>query len=174
MNDSPTTSTQEARKLVLAVLEVSRVMQTRLAGDLESSVGVSLAEFDVLDILDAAPKGRLSMSEISDRLLIGNVEARSLVASLVGRGLVVEEGYVTVTSSGRDTRIEVIPLLYFSLKHHFGLHLDEDTVASVTAGLEDILRDLGEEEAKFVSRWNPPSSTAGGGDDDFFPRQAPV
>ena len=158
--DDSSTSIQEVRRLVLAVLEVGKAMQTKLAGDLESSLGISLGEFDVLDILDAAPKGRLSMSKISERLLISNVEARRLVGSLAKRGLVSEEGFVTITSEGRDMRIEVVPILYFSLKYHFGRHLDEDDVASVTAGLEDILRDLGEGEADFVRRWNPSSSTA--------------
>ena len=51
--------------------------------------------------------------------------------------------------------MEVVPILYFSLKYHFGRHLDEDDMASVTAGLEHILRDLGEGEADFVTRWNP-------------------
>jgi DNA-binding MarR family transcriptional regulator len=142
------------------VLEVSRAMQTKLAGDLESSLDISLGEFDVLDILDVAPKGRLSMSKISDRLLISNVEARQLVASLAKRGLVSEEGFVTITSDGRDMRMEVVPILYFSLKYHFGRHLDEDDMASVIAGLEHILRDLDEGEADFVTRWNPVSTAA--------------
>ena len=148
--DDSSADVQQVRKLVLAVLEVSRAMQTKLAGDLESSLDISLGEFDVLDILDAAPKGRLSMSKISDRLLISNVEARRLVASLAKRGLVSEEGFVTITSDGRDMRMEVVPILYFSLKYHFGRHLDEDDMASVIAGLEGILRDLGEGEADFV------------------------
>ena len=58
--------------------------------------------------------------------------------------------------------MEVVPILYFSLKYHFGRHLDEDDVVSVIAGLEDILSDLGEGEADFVRRWNPSSSTAAG------------
>ena len=158
--DDSSADVQQVRRLVLAVLEVSRAMQTRLAGDLESSLGISLGEFDVLDILDAAPKGRLSMSEISERLLIGNVEARRLVSSLLERGLVSEEGFITITSDGRDMRMEVVPILYFSLKYHFGRHLDEDEMASVIAGLEHILRDLGEGEADFVTRWNPVSTAA--------------
>ncbi len=166
--DDSSTSIQEVRRLVLAVLEVGKVMQTKLAGDLESSLGISLGEFDVLDILDASPKGRLSMSKISNRLLISNVEARRLVDSLAKRGLVSEEGFVTITSDGRDVRIEVVPILYFSLKYHFARHLDEDDVAAVTAGLEGILRDLGEGEADFVRRWNPSSSTAAG-DEVHYP-----
>jgi len=158
--EDASTSIQAVRRLALAVLEVSKAMQTKLAGDLESSLGISLGEFDVLDILDAAPKGRMSMSEISDRLLISNVDARGLVGSLAERGLVSEEGFVTITSEGRDMRMEVIPALYFSLKYHFGRHLNEDDVASATAGLEGVLRDLGETDADFVSRWNPPGSTA--------------
>jgi DNA-binding MarR family transcriptional regulator len=161
MEDS-STSIQTVRRLALAVLEVSRAMQTKLAADLESSLGISLGEFDVLDILDAAPKGGLSMSKISDRLLISNVDARALVGSLAERGLVSEEGFVTITSEGRDMRIEVVPALYFSLKYHFGGSLDEDDVASAVSGLEGILRDLGEGDADFVTRWNPPGSTAAG------------
>jgi DNA-binding MarR family transcriptional regulator len=163
MNDS-STSVEQVRKLVLAVLEVSRAMQTKLAADLESSLDISLGEFDVLDALDAARKGRLSVSEISERLLISNVEAGRLVRSLLGRGLVSEEGFVEITSDGRDMRMRVIPVLYFSLKHHFGRHLNEEEVTSVTAGLEDILSDLGEREADFVKRWNPSSPTAPGDD----------
>ena len=158
--DDSSADVQQVRRLVLAVLEVSRAMQTKLAGDLESSLDISLGEFDVLDILDVAPKGRLSMSKISDRLLISNVEARQLVASLAKRGLVSEEGFVTITSDGRDMRMEVVPILYFSLKYHFGRHLDEDDMASVIAGLEHILRDLDEGEADFVTRWNPVSTAA--------------
>jgi DNA-binding MarR family transcriptional regulator len=161
MEDS-STSTQEVRRLALAVLEVGKAMQTKLAKDLGSSLGISLGEFDVLDILDAAPKGRLSMREISDRLLISNVDARGLVKSLAKRGLVSKEGFVTITSEGRDMRMEVIPVLYFSLKYHFGRHLNEDDVASATAGLEGVLRDLGERDADFVRRWNPLGSTAAG------------
>ena len=56
--------------------------------------------------------------------------------------------------------MEVVPILYFSLKYHFGRHLDEDDMASVIAGLEHILRDLGEGEADFVTRWNPVSTAA--------------
>jgi len=158
--DDSSADMQQVRRLVLAVLEVSRAMQMKLAGDLESSLGISLGEFDVLDILDAAPKGRLSMSEISERLLISNVEVRRLVSSLLERGLVSEEGFITITSDGRDMRMEVVPILYFSLKYHFGRHLDEDDMASVIAGLEHILRDLGEGEADFVTRWNPVSTAA--------------
>jgi DNA-binding MarR family transcriptional regulator len=160
MDDSSAHALQ-VRRLVLTVLEVSRSMQMKLAGDLESSLGMTLGEFDVLDILDAAPKGRLSMSEVSDRLLISNVEARRLVGSLLERGLVSEEGLVTITSDGRDMRMEVVPILSFSLKHHFGRHLDEGDVASATVALEHILRDLGQGEASFVTRWNPSSTAAG-------------
>ena len=158
--DDSSADVQQVRKLVLAVLEVSRAVQMKLAGDLESSLGISLGEFDVLDILDAAPKGRLSMSEVSERLLISNVEARRLVSSLLERGLLSEEGFITITSDGRDMRMEVVPILYFSLKYHFGRRLDEDDMASVIAGLEHILRDLGEGEADFVTRWNPVSTAA--------------
>jgi DNA-binding MarR family transcriptional regulator len=158
--DDPSTDVRQVRRLVLAVLEVSRVMQTKLAGDLESSLDISLGEFDVLDILGAAPKGRHSMSAIGERLLISNVEARRLVAALGKRGLVSEEGFVTITSDGRDMRMEVIPILSFSLRYHFGRHLDVDDVASVVAGLEGILRDLGAGEADFVKRWDPPTPAA--------------
>ncbi len=173
MEDS-SDSINEVRRLVLAVLEVGKVMQAKLAGDLESSIGVSLGEFDVLDILDAAPKGRLSMSKISQRLLISNVEAQRLVESLAERGLVSEEGFVTITSDGRDTRMQVVPILYFSLKYRFGRHLDEADVASVIAGLDRVLRDLGEGEADFVTRWDPPGS-AGVGDEAWWqPDEAKV
>jgi DNA-binding MarR family transcriptional regulator len=165
--DHSSADVQQVRRLVLAVLEVSRAMQSKLAGDLESSLGLSLGEFDVLDILDAAPKGRLSMSEVSERLLISNVEARRLVDSLLERGLVSEEGFITITSDGRDMRMEVVPILYFSLKYHFGRRLDEVDMASTTASLEHILSDLGEGAAGYVTRWNPSSSTAADDDAGF-------
>ena len=165
--DDTSADVRPVRRLVLAVLEASRAMQAKLNEDLESSLGMSLGEFDVLDLLDAAPKGRLSMSEIGERLLISNVEARDLVASLEERGLVSEEGFISITSEGRDTRMQVVPILYFSLKYHFGRQLDEGDVASATAGLEHILRDLGDGEAGFVTRWNPPSPTAADDDGGF-------
>ena len=168
MDKSAASSVPELRSLLLAVLQLGKTMQTTLAANLESSVGISLAEVDVLDLLNDAPDGRLHRGEIEERLLISNVEATQLLDSLEERGLVRRRRdphdphqLVEITDDGRDMAIAVIPILNYSLKEDIGRRLSADQVTAVTADLTEMLRELGVSDAAITRSWQQASSQSG-------------
>ncbi len=168
MDRSAASSVPELRSLLLAVLQLGKTMQTTLAANLESSVSISLAEVDVLDLLNDAPDGRLRRGEIEERLLISSVAATQLLDSLEERGLLRRRRdphdphqLVEITDGGRDMAIAVIPILNYSLKENIGRRLSADQVTAMTADLTEMLKQLGVSDAAITRSWQQASSQSG-------------
>jgi DNA-binding MarR family transcriptional regulator len=78
---------------------IEREVRTRLRREFDTT----LPRFDLLAQLDRAPHG-LSMSELSDRMMVSNGN----ITGLVGR--LAQEGLVTQTSAAGDRRTRLVRL----------------------------------------------------------------
>src|SRR5450759_3531488 len=58
----------ELRDLIIMLLQVGKLVQVGLSAELESAIGLTVGEIDVLANLAHAPDGRLRMSQIGDRV----------------------------------------------------------------------------------------------------------
>lgn len=80
------------------MLEVNSRVTHRLDAEMRAEHGLSLSAYEVLMFLDDAPRHRLRMAEIADRVLL----SRSGCTRLVDR--LVELGYVTRSAAEGDGR----------------------------------------------------------------------
>lgn len=90
-------------RLWLRLLSCTMVIEKRLQRRLAARFGSTLPRFDALAALDRHPEG-LTMSALSQALLVSNGNVTGLV-----RGLVAE-GYVEVEASPEDGRVSIARL----------------------------------------------------------------
>jgi DNA-binding MarR family transcriptional regulator len=83
-----------------ALLRAHAGVARQLESDLVAGHGLSLADFDVLDRLRAAPGGRLRMSELAAAVLLSRSGLTRLVDRLQREGLVCRQ---SCTSDARGT-----------------------------------------------------------------------
>lgn len=74
-------------KVWLRLLTCANLIETRVRAGLREAFDITLPRFDVLAQLDRAPDG-LTMSELSDHLMVSNGNITGLVDRLVGEGLI--------------------------------------------------------------------------------------
>jgi DNA-binding MarR family transcriptional regulator len=87
----------------------------------------------VLLYLDAAPCGKLTMSELAQSVLLSQSGVTRLVDRLVRSGLVVREGcsedrrvmYARLTDEGREALIEARPTLIEGVRQRFLARFDD-------------------------------------------------
>ena len=108
--------------------------------------GVSLAFYDVLLELQAAPGGRLTMSELGTRVVLSRSRVSRVVDDMVGAGLVWREtnpddarsAYAVITSSGRSTFRRAAPLYLGLIEEHVARDLSTDELARLARLLDRI------------------------------------
>ena len=143
----PGASPADAVNLFVAILQVSRVLEDKIALDLEERLGVSLGQIDVLANLAAASSGRLRMRDISDRLLVNRTAVTRLVDDLERRALAERLAckgdrrgvWASITDEGRGMLRRAAPLLDEDLQQYIGRFVNEREASALRAGLAKIL-----------------------------------
>ncbi len=143
----PGASPADAMNLFVAILQVSRVLEDKIAVDLEAHLGVSLGQIDVLANLSAASSGRLRMRDISDRLLVNRTAVTRLVDDLERRALAERlacQGdrrgvWASITDEGRGMLRRAAPLLDEDLQQYVGRFVNEQEASALRVGLAKIL-----------------------------------
>ena len=114
-------------------LRVHSGIVRELNTELELTHALPLAHYEVLLYLDAAPCGKLTMSELAQSVLLSQSGVTRLVDRLVRSGLVVREGcsedrrvmYARLTDEGREALTEARPTLIEGVRQRFLTHFDD-------------------------------------------------
>jgi DNA-binding MarR family transcriptional regulator len=114
-------------------LRVHSGIVRELNTELELTHALPLAHYEVLLYLDAAPCGKLTMSELAQYVLLSQSGVTRLVDRLVRSGLVVREGcsedrrvmYARLTDEGREALIEARPTLIEGVRQRFLARFDD-------------------------------------------------
>lgn len=116
----------------------------RLERDLAAETGLPLGSYDVLLQLAEAPKRRLRMAELADRVLLSRSGLTRLVDRLQADGLVVREPfpgdargtYTVLTAAGLDRLRRAAPVHLGGVQEYWLSHFTDDE-------LHDLQRLLG-------------------------------
>jgi len=114
-------------------LRVHSGIVRELNTELELTHALPLAHYEVLLYLDAAPCGKLTMSELAQSVLLSQSGVTRLVDRLVRSGLVVREGcsedrrvmYARLTDEGRGALVEARPTLIEGVRQRFLARFDD-------------------------------------------------
>lgn len=128
------------------LVQSNQVVESVLEDDLEASVGLSLAEFEVLSRLSRAPAGGRKMSDIANLLLASKSGITRIVDRLERDGLVLREippenrrvVRASITSEGRKALARAKLVFARGLDQAFSQHLSDADIRM----LRRILRKL--------------------------------
>jgi len=135
----------------LTLLQARSTVMDAVEGDLQRSVGLPLAWFEVLLQVASAPESRLKMQELAHSVLLSKSGITRLVDRLVEGGLLTREThpadrrvvYATATAKGRAVLREALPIHAESLDHHFGAVLTPTELRMITSTLAKVLDAAG-------------------------------
>jgi len=94
---------KQSLRLWLRLLTCENIIEQRIRGRLRTEFGVTLPQFDVMAALEHINEP-LTMTELSNRLMVSNGNVTGVVDRLV------REGYVRRVPSRRDRRVQLIQL----------------------------------------------------------------
>src|SRR2546426_2848936 len=129
-----------------AFLDAQASLLRRLEAELVAGEGMTLAEFDVLVQLWAAPKGRLRMSDLSERVRLSPSGITRLVDRLVRAGLVKRGNCATdrrgtwaiLTPEGNARLRPARPLHLRGVRQHFARRLSAAQLDGPADALEPL------------------------------------
>lgn len=119
----------------------------RLERELHEATGLSLAWYDALSELDAAPERPLRMQQLSDRVVLSRSRVSRVVDELVRAGLARREPdpvdgrgrTAVITGQGRQRLREATPVYLRGIAEHFTQYLTDDEVRLLRSAFERIL-----------------------------------
>lgn len=135
----------------VALFNVQRVISDAIERDLRAKAGLSLAQYEVLLRLAEAPRGKLRMVDISERLCVSKSGVTQLVDRLEQAGLVEREftpsdrrlTFARITRRGRDALRRAEPGIGPAVHEHFARHLSERELAGLSGALVKVLEGNG-------------------------------
>lgn len=77
----------ESLRLWLRLLTCTTLIESKIRAQLEGHFSVTLPQFDLMAQLDRTPEG-LTMSSLSERLMVSNGNVTGIVKRLIGEGLI--------------------------------------------------------------------------------------
>jgi DNA-binding MarR family transcriptional regulator len=124
-----------------ALLKVHADLVPLLDRQLQRTVGLPLAWYDVLLELNAAPNRRLRMGELGEKVVLSRTRVSRLVDELTRAGLVTRtsnpddrrSAYAQLTPHGRNRLRSAAPVYLAGIGAHFTRHLT-DAEIEVLAG----------------------------------------
>lgn len=134
-----------------ALLHVHAALVPQLDRELRQATGLPLAWYDILLELNAAPDGSLTMSALSQRVVLSRTRVSRLVPELVGQGLVERHAhevdrrssYATITPAGKQVLRDAAPTYLSGISKHFGHHLSAAEARTIAASLRRVSDHLG-------------------------------
>ena len=123
------------------LIRASQDHLARVESDLKAGGFPPLVWYDVLLELRRAPDGRLRLSEIGGKILLGKSNVTRVVDRLEARGLARREdcpsdrrgAFAVLTAAGRELLAQMWPAYRRSLAKHFGARLTEAEAARLAA-----------------------------------------
>lgn len=127
---------------VLAYARIMRLIERGLRGE----CGLTWSQYDVLYNLNAAPEGRLSVSELSRTLLYSSGSASNLMTGMERAGLVERErshtdrrvSEIRMTPAGRSTFEAATALVLALVGEEFAAQLEPEELPAVAAFLQRV------------------------------------
>jgi DNA-binding MarR family transcriptional regulator len=128
------------RGLLKAHAEVLRAIEA----DLRRTGAISLAWYDVLLELNAAPDRRLRMADLASRVVLSRTRVSRIVDDLARAGLVERSpdpvdrrgAYATLTPEGRKAFKHAAPLYLDAIDRHFTTLLSDRERTTIAAALD--------------------------------------
>ncbi|MDR6905185.1 DNA-binding MarR family transcriptional regulator [Agromyces sp. 3263] len=142
------TSPTDAERTWEAVLRLHAALLPRLDGAVASDGGMSLSWYDVLlELRDGG--GRLTMGQLSERVVLSRTRVSRLVDELVGAGLVAREpnpddgrsAFAVLTAEGRRRFLVAARAYLPAIEREFS-SVDARTLGDVADRLEEVLTSL--------------------------------
>jgi DNA-binding MarR family transcriptional regulator len=133
-----------------AFLDAQAEVLRKLEAELTAEAGMTLAEYDVLYQLRAAPSHQLRMSDLSDRVRLSRSGITRLVDRLATDGLVERADcpsdrrgtLARLTEKGLARVEEAIPTHLRGVRDHFATQLKHEQLDSLAAALEPLGRPV--------------------------------
>lgn len=118
----------------------------RIERELETERGLPLAWYDVLLEVNAAPRRRLRMQDLSDRVVLSRSRVSRVVDAMAAHGLVRRQtdpsgrraSFAVLTDSGRRTLRRSAPIYLPGIEEHFTRHLTADELRVVQQAMDKI------------------------------------
>jgi DNA-binding MarR family transcriptional regulator len=131
------------RAVLLAQSKAVRAIER----DLDQAGVISLAWYDVLLELNAAPDRRLRMQELGLKAVLSRTRVSRIVTELESAGLVEripdpDDGRATlaaITKAGRSALKEAAPVYLAGIADHFTSYLTGAQQRSIAAGLQRVI-----------------------------------
>jgi DNA-binding MarR family transcriptional regulator len=129
-----------------AFLDAQAAVLRKLEAELTAEARMTLAEYDVLYQLRAAPSHELRMSDLSERVRLSRSGITRLVDRLAADGLVERADcpsdrrgtLARLTDKGLARVEEAIPTHLRGIRDHFATQLSPDQLDSLAAALEPL------------------------------------
>ncbi|MGH8885877.1 MAG: MarR family winged helix-turn-helix transcriptional regulator [Egibacteraceae bacterium] len=129
-----------------ALLRVHAAVVPKLERELRAARNLSLAWYDVLLVLNAAPGRRLRMQDLATAAVLSRTRISRVVVELTAAGLVRREAdpadrrssFAALTTAGRNTLRAAAPFYLQSIADHFTRHLTNEEVALVRTALQKV------------------------------------
>jgi DNA-binding MarR family transcriptional regulator len=123
-----------------AVIESSQRLLTQLEDDLRDTSELSFADYHVLVLLSEAPRQRLRMGELADKLIFSPSRLTYHVGTMEKRGLVARQpcpddkrgSEAVLTDTGLRALRQAAPHHLRSVRRHFVDDLDDADLAALT------------------------------------------
>jgi DNA-binding MarR family transcriptional regulator len=129
-----------------AYIEGSLRLNTRLEDDLRAATGLTMADYNVLVVLSEAPRRRLRMGELAERLVFSPSRLTYQVSAMEKRGLVRRESCpadrrgseAVLTDDGLAKLLASAPAHVASVRERLIDLLDESELATLTTVFERV------------------------------------
>ncbi len=130
------------RSLLLAQNAALRAIEAELAAARQ----IPLTWYDVLLELNAAPRRRLRMQELADRVVLSRTRVSRLVDELVQEALVRRDSdpadgrgsFAVITAAGRSRLHAAAPAYLHGIHKHFACHLTLNELRTLRSALDKV------------------------------------
>ena len=142
----PSTRTQLAAEAWGALLKVHASLVPTLDRRLRAGAGLPLSSYDVLLELQAAPKRRLTMTELGERVVLSRTRVSRVVDELVRDGLVRREphpqdarsAFAVLTDDGYRRFRQAAPIYLAGIEQEFAAELSDRELRQLSAVLAGV------------------------------------
>lgn len=139
---------QLAAQAWAALLQVHSAVVPALARDLQRSEGTPLSWYDVLHELAAAPDGRLTMSELGERVVLSRTRVSRIVDELAAAGLVRRQAnsrdgrsaFAALTEAGLARYHSAAPAYLAGIEREFADQLTSTELEALVQTLGKVVR----------------------------------
>lgn len=126
-----------------ALLKVHAAVVPVVDAELRRQCGIPLSWYDILLELNGAPNRKLTMGELTDRVVLSRTRISRVVDDLVAAGLVERRShptdrrsaYAALTGPGRQVLRRAAPVYLASIERHFSAHLSPTEIEAIATGL---------------------------------------